>query len=544
VLESRQRLDQIERNMRQLAKDSESRVVFANASAALGYVSRYGRPMDAETFNSLASFFYSHARESAKDSIALGPMGPLTDEALSERLGAAPFLDPLEEAPAGRQLEENIRYIGALLTQRTGRPILSGDLRNWREWALGARTYARMLIEQPSNAPDAVDGDDPRRSQIAADGEQLRNALLALSHDRPLYDVLTQRHRARVGGLLDELEKVRVQWFKEQQLEPAVALGAQAPPLSLSDGVDDCLVGAGRLPRPHSLTGAGQVPVSVRLAAKVGAADASLCWAAGFVDITGPTAPGPGRTKRGTLAVTIDARLRIGNESAAVSIGKRTIHKPGVVICESEQNAHGLWRWQCDEAELAATIHWGELKDRFEQEATPATADDPAARDAAIAKAADATRAKLDDLERALRIRLRDQLVNPEANPVARTSALAASGAKALLRDTVALGFPQAFGYDDVLRALLDGDQAILDLEGAAGQLAVPAETGLFPGQRDVNPVAALRELATTRADRLDEALGRWHDLVEAGQHRERHALIEDTLDELTAARVVAYGGS
>jgi hypothetical protein len=521
--------------------------LFANTSAALGYVNRYGRPMEQGEFNLLASFFYGHATLGATDSIALGPLGPLDDEALSERLGFAPFLDPKDEVAAGRQLEENINYIGALLADRVGRRVFAGTLANWREWALGARAYARMLIEQPSNAPKAVDGDDRRRAEIAAAGLQLRNELLELSRDRAVFDTFTQRHRMQVNALLTRLGEARDAWYAAN-VPAALLLGGikQAPPLTLPAGIKGCDTGTSTLTRPDALTAEGQVAGPVRLAAKLNVATVELCWRAAQESITGPSLPGAGRVKKATVAVTVEAHTKLKDEPTSVAIGRRTIRIPDVEICWSEQiqpdpDRPGRWVWRCDEPEPSAHAVWAEAAARFEREATAAAVDDPQARDAAITRAKGKARDELDRLQRDLRVTLLSQLTDRVSRPPVHRAALAASGAKALLRDTVALGLPQAIAYDDLLHALLDGDQAILDLDGVARELVVPATAGLFPDQRDVDPVAALGDLAAARADRLDGVLARWHDLIASGTHQERHAVIEDTLDELEAARVVAY---
>ena len=152
--EQSHRLDQLERNMRQLAKDTLDVPWWEAVNYCVPYRQENGGvPMAKNDFLECLSKFYTRATTVATNNVALGATqrgNPLDDAALVDQLGGEYLDADAYRPPSGNeptpynQLEENVNYIGWLLGVRLGgTQVFTGRLPNYREWAVGSRAFAQ-----------------------------------------------------------------------------------------------------------------------------------------------------------------------------------------------------------------------------------------------------------------------------------------------------------------------------------------------------------------------------------------------------------------
>lgn len=161
-------IQRLERNVYQLFKDSQNRELWTQINTAVGWRERSvgGAPMSNEQFLNFEGFFFSWITQSAYDTIAVGPASRTYDE--------PSIVDELATIP----LEGNLGYVSTLGNTTFGLPKLSNNpLPNLRDFAVAARAYSALLMENPDYVTDGIRA---RVDSVIARGRQVVDALAAI----------------------------------------------------------------------------------------------------------------------------------------------------------------------------------------------------------------------------------------------------------------------------------------------------------------------------------------------------------------------------
>jgi hypothetical protein len=579
------KLDQLERNMRKLARTTEDRRLWENIDQALGYRQRNHVLFPPEVFDGHASVFYTHAKPAghAFDSIALGPeSGPAQDETVMDRLGPAdpaeiPFLDPEDPSsmrPAGSQLEKNLNYLSSLAATRFGTPAFGATLPNVRDWALAARAYSRMLIEQPERAPrpPAGQNSDPRLAEIASVGQGAKSQLAGLARNATLFTRLLDNHEDRSKdrdgsgrGLFEELRLLEGPFVDRQGLSRASLYGAGrvAPPMGAIT-----MEGCERekaLSVPSNVTWQNMLEPQFLVSHKRGAGTARVCWDAEFVDVrTTSDCMSVNRCESfGKVKVDIRGQWRSASkpdepESYETLRTRSYTDSEETQICaiSYDPDRKPPNQFECVEGPGVAAFNWdGGLKTGFQTGATVGP-DTPGLADLVLAVA----RRELDGAQVELRAELLNAFrrLSDSSFPPAGLALERLTGAKVIVQSFVNLGLSRALARDERLRGLLYGADAILDRALVEDEILpnyrrnedgslVRDESGnpiRDLSDRDQDPIERLKDQEAERMARLRESIAGWQSQLAAGKHSETHPLIEATLAELEMARLVAYSRS
>jgi len=585
------KLDQLERNMRKLGRTTEDRRLWERINTALGYRQRNHALFPIDVFDGHASVFYTHAKPDghAFDTIALGldrgalgePTGPTRDEDVMDRLGPPnpadiPFLDPADPSsmrPAGSQLEENVNYLSSLVATRFGTPAFGAPLPNIRDWALAARAYSRMLIEQPERAPRPPAGQtsDPRLAEIGSVGQGARSQLADLARNATLFTRLLDNHEDRSKdrdgsgrGLYEELRPLEQAFVDRQGLSHASLYGAgrEAPPMG-GVTMDECQGSAGALSVPSNVSWKSMLEPQFLVAHKRGAGKARVCWEAEYVDVRkGTDCTGTNQCETfGKVRIAAKGQWRSATEPgnyqtlrtlSYTDSAERQIcyvefdpdrKPPRQLVCAEEAWPDALFRWEKG------------LKASFQSGAS-AGPDTPGLAESVLAIA----RKELDGAQVELRAELLNALkrANDASFPPAGLALERLTGAKVIVQSFVNLGLSRALARDERLRGLLYGDDAILDRALVEDEIlpnyrrkedgSLERDEGGNPvrdlSDRDQDPIERLKDQEAERIARLRESISGWQGQLAAGKHTETHPLIDATLAELEMARLVAYSRS
>ena len=543
------RIDRFERNMRQLSRDATDTALANKINAGIGSRARTGQLMTRlELDRDFLSPFYTHADVTARSTIALGATtrpGEWRD--LPSELPQAPFLASDVTVPnrLTGQLEENVNYIAGVAATRLGlTPLFDTALPNYRDWALAARGYARMLVEQPESAPLPAGGSNGRLDALERTGTALQRNLGKLAAHPTLFTRALEEHGKRSEALVTALRGVEKAFLDKLGITGEILYGGPSRPIEMATpaAVKQCGLSAG-LSTPANVTADAFVPPELRVAAAVGLGGAELCWEASWTDVRG------GPTRYSPSYGTVVLQLRSVYEGRTVV--SRTLRMPDQLYCTwtnvAESPGRPQWEQSCVDAAWHVLQRWERgLKAGFAAEAV--LASDGAYVDAIREK----VRKRLDELQAALRLALRDAIrQRPDAPDTAARAALEVTGAKVLAQNLVGLGLPVAAMRDDWMPMLLAGDQSILDEEIAVTELQPvsldPPEKD--PGgpspfvqhQRDMDPVKRIADRDAERRTQLGKAIAFWQQAVREGRHHEYHEVIEATMDQLALARQAAY---
>ena len=290
------------------------------------------------------------------------------------------------------------------------------------------------------------------------------------------------------------------------------------------------------------MTNAGSFAPQYSTAQKLGLGTPHMCWTTSWTNHR-TVGSDFNHTKRKLATLNIDFFAKY-DEAGGESRTVRTYHLTGseYTLCNwewVEENPHAPphWKYRCN-----APISWDEdwdggLKAAFQNGATAG------APDAALAaEVLGDNRRWLDETQRALQAHLL-------ADAQVKAGAKEASGAKALIRSAATLAFPSTLRRHELFHSLLYGNQSLLDTQSVTAGFAPPVtEAGELDGdmwertQRDVDLLKQFKDASSARLPKLRKVVGDWQDLAAAGKLVNAPQVIEETLEQLELAKLVAYG--
>ena len=457
------KLDQFERNMYQLATEGVEKDLWTAINTGVGS----GIQMAPDTFNTVSSTLFTHADLVARQSASLDDTGPDAGGAVAARLAG------LAGDDGPNTLERNLNYLGSLAATGAAPVGPFGSwgadtrrYRNFRDWALASKAYARMVMEQPRNASAA--NVSSRLDTLEDQGEALKARIGALSSDGPLFDDLLALHNARTMGLLDELGSARAAFLSTRHLDVPMLLGGpeRRVPFDATALASTCDL---KLSLPASVDPAVILPPQYSLVQRIGGAAGAvrLCASADWVDARNCGAGNPA-PRCGHFSVSFFAQYQQPGGGAWSDVWRASWKESREeLFCYYIEGDLGHLEYDCEDPR--GRVIDGAWESTYKARWTPTLAP-PADADATAAAALGHVRDTLDTTQRDLTAVLLAKLDGSQAGP-ARDAAERLTDAKALLRSYVALAFPIAGQRDEEMRLLLFGDEAVLDRSLVATEL-------------------------------------------------------------------------
>jgi hypothetical protein len=543
LVEVQQKLDRLGHDLFDYIVDAARRELLTSMNMAVDFAEdRPGQVMSLDQFNDLENVLHSWATIHTKGAIEVGP-------------DVRPY-DPVALAGELRKpLESNVNYLAGWLAHNGVPSFGGGKLANPVTWAVSAKAYGELLLDWPQHAPRLS---AERRRGVRAAGEELQAALRRIAVDgRPttgggaavpntaLWTALFNHYAAQVealGTAIDAAERVEWgNWVSQHRANgPAVHVdvwgGARQPvgyaPATLQrlDGMPDLAAPAGTaalVPAPYLLADYVRLDGGDRLRVSAGC---------DVGEATERLHPKTGET----VSVSADVSVRLTVRYGETVVGAWSL-PIGLVTANAPDFDLG--------AVAAAKLRreWEpQHRARFEQGAAAVIP----APDEVVGAMAARVDAWLEERKRWNLDRLLGTGNVLAAHGSHSAPARALSGALALIDAFVNLGLSRTLAADDLLRALLYGNQALPDGGAVARRYAAAAsayDAAKLAGSRPViggNPRPAFADEARARLDALKKfVLGRLADIA-AGRHAEYIPVVESALAKLRVAEAVIAAGA
>ena len=489
---------------------------FNLAYNALGYNARVGQPMSVWQFDDWENEFFTWAVTEAGNDLEQPVTGrSFEDEHLLEEL-------------RGHPIEQNIGLLSAWLSRHLALdPLSEAEIPNPITWSASAYAYLQLSAENPDYANSA--GYPARRAEVVKKGMDLADALSHITTlvsgapNYALFDWLTVNYIEKIGEMCQQIETIEAaqlrDWSKvdpwagtAQPIDHYPALTADTPAIL-----------------------ATKIPAEFRLA------DYLQLSEPGFSVELHPTwLHPPTRTEvlRGNPYTFTNwySRLRVTCEvsydgkpvfaryvdsaelrSKTMTRDNRTETDPVVEEVPPAEALENNW------------LRGQNLKQKFENASVDSPL--PTAPDHIAPRVA----ARLRELRATVYSAVDTELQHGQS---LHQYNVLLDGAKALVESWVSLGFPLALGSDDFLRALLFGEQSLVDSDQLR-DLYRTAYIDASPAGSDElasdNVRCVIADDSTARAEALGALLHDYLDLIAENTHGEGHPLVASMLVKAAA---------
>lgn len=455
VVKNQARLDQVGARVYSTMSDAANRDLWVNVNTAIGWRERSpgGKPMPDSKFVEYAGLFQTWATNSAYDAAALPTGRSFDDQDLQSEL-AFP-------------LERNTEFLRSYPQTRFGfQPFDGKQLPNPKDWAVAARAYSQLLLENPEYMTPGLDAwitqvqDGGKRLQAAirkvgtadtAEGTKSRllNRLLANVREKT----------ADVGTRIEAIEADYRSGLKAADGTP-LRLDLYAGPDQTPDA-QPTITEADGMALPANGTMDALVPKAVLNAIRFAGGELRPSFSAEWV---GKRDGEPARNGNVNTYARLSATLTWKwNKPGTgwVTVGTKSHTFGEEILCQTQYD-----RWDgtfvsttCpgDAALTALRSGWNHAsrKGQFEASATGGTDADTHA--AARKVASDHLVARQTGMYERVAADMRNG-----GTDVSR-SLVRLNGATALIRQYVQLGLPAGYEANAELRALLTGNERLLD---------------------------------------------------------------------------------
>lgn len=478
------RLSRLERNTFELIDAVGRRPLLEAINGGLRYQERTGLPMPYEPqFVDFENALHTWGVLHAYDALAIGPsQRDYSPGALLRELNTYP-------------MDANLNYLDGWLRANGLPPIANKVIASPRDWMLAARAYTQLGSEWPQHMrrinPD-------RQRQLDAAGADIETALRNLTASpagagsqgsgAAGNEVIFTGVISYYQGALDRLDAGIQPLEANYVLEVQTQQLGRAEPFNLYGGIDQPL--AFQSPGLRSMTygdGAALLPAPANLPARI--EGFNRFNAAEYFAIS-PTVQ---------MTATMSSVLLGGRPAPGC--------KPDPDVCPLIGNLRVqvralagpvlLAQWELDAGQVTLPVvggdveepaaytarRWGNLQPRFEQEAQPValTPEQAAARAALYGELGGALEARLGSYQQTLYRRILGEL---NAGSL-QGAAAEVAGARSLLDNVATLGLAHAVSSDDLLHAMLYGNQRLVD----AGQVM---QTYAISGTQPITGTALL----------------------------------------------------
>lgn len=500
--------------------DGFRRDFWKDVEFALDYQIRNGdKTLPKADYSHADSDFYLWASRTAYDQVAVGPSDRPYDEAR--------LLTELTKNP----LDVNVDYL-AQLPVIWGLPALSGAaVPNPHDWFLGSRAYLSL---QQNNPTDAQGNGALHREvgDLISGGDRLQKLERAIAarplsdHGQarlnPLFDTLFDRYDAKLAQTEAEIARVQVEYAHDLTLDPFGGIDQATPlPKDLATGRNKDFTsvkfcdGTGPALPLNDAAADGLVPAPLRIAQYYAhSGDTILCAKAHWSDFE--------EVVRGKVEIT-SAKLTTTVVSLWTYQGRTETMTKSVSnrehLCSVFTSNPNPEPCLTPDAGAFARGHWSAFQPGF---------DGPAQMASRIAynDAAGAASKYLVDRQRDSYRRVADAFGGGRLHDAAE----GLTGISTAIGDYVQLGMPGALSGDELLSAMLLGNQRILDQDDSKRLTGWFLDAAANPPAS--NAVNGLHTEATRREDALGRSVGRYLDVIQKGESA-GSILTETTLHRL-----------
>jgi hypothetical protein len=456
-------LDRIEQNLSSFITESSRAELINRISDTRNYRARFRRNLSEDEFlNAMRTFFRWATVESIREP-QIGPLNQQTNDAtIAHELTA-------------RAIDANFNYIDAVIRSfgvPSVRPPSTLPLPNRQDWLAASDAYMHLAVEWPDKFSRVSASDI---SDMMCAGLRLTSAVQNITTlpspdgqrtaNAALFDALTQHYEANLKVLTDGIETITNEYIKTHlsKYDPYVAL-----PQPLTDGAPELptLTGTtgstGTLPYPSNFK--TLIPDVYRIAAHLGLGSFPETWAR-FQTYVETSRNVPPNGDPSTVLAVPSVRIEVGFMRAAAD-GKPTEYatiENRLLKASNEyplrvasRIGETLQYIQTTDKMIGDNWTLGEkLSEKFVSQSTVWSEAPAAFRksvDDAINKTFLDARKKI---AQDILVAVRTGTLQPAAQNVA--------AAKALLQSVSLLGATRVLDEDDLLRALLFGNQSLLD---------------------------------------------------------------------------------
>jgi len=517
-------LNRIERNNYEFLQAGFRRPLQEAINGAINYKARTGADMPYQPdFVNNENVFQTWGTINAFDALSIGPsQRKFTDDQVLAELNALP-------------LDANINYLNGWLIAHGLTPFATTQLANARDWTFASRAYAQMGLDWPQHM-QRISAD--RQAALDAVGANLENATRHISTldtaggpqgNKPLFNGVLDYYKGKLTQLDTALLNASNAFTQEVQASRL----QRTQPFDLYGGIDQLLTYQPAEFDPMTCGNPATWPFigppglknlvpnvnRYILADYFKLGTIKVCISAAWVD---PEVifcnPKLGCKIGNHYQITIDVLFN------DVSIERRVLKFGELEEAHGDAQSQLIQRW--NDATLRARF----VTDSVSEAPTPELATQ---RAATLDKVTTDTTQTLFNLQHELYGKLFTELTTGSLRPVA----LELSGAKALLDSFITLGLPRAVSDDDLMRALLFGNQRVVDDGLASDTYAISFIQPITQAQIMSDTRIALNQVATERIDALDVLIGQYLDAIGTSAHVESFDLIADARLDLHLAR-------
>ena len=524
-------LSRIERNTYEFLDAAHRRPLLTAINGGIDYQARTGAAMPYQPdFVDHENTFQTWGTVHAFDALSAGPT--------QRNFGDDQVLAELSAYP----LDANINYLNGWLVAHGLTPFASNRLANLRDWTFASRAYARLALDWP----DHISRINPNRQagldQVGAD---LATAVRHISTldatsgpqgNKPLFTGVQSYYKGKLTQLDTAIQPIETTFVSEIQTQ---SLG-RAERFDLWGGMDQPISytvpelskmqcgDANSIGLPADNIMKPFVPNLNRytLAEYMKLGAIKLCLSGEWVNVTIFCNPKLGCKHTGYVRITVD--VKYADASGEISLESRSYthdYAEDALNQNAQKRAESWWK----DASVRSRFPTQSVRNAPSPELQTQ-------RTEVFNKVTADLQDKLGGFQKVLYARIFQELNAGSLRPLA----MELGGGKALLDSFISLGLPNALANDDLLRALLFGNQRLFDDALMVDTYALSAVQPVTQVQVITNTRIAINQLAAQRATALEGLLNEYLDAIGTTAHVEDVGLIGDTRMALRMAQRLA----
>jgi hypothetical protein len=480
------RLDEMGQRLFAALDDIHQNDLKSQINYALGYQTRYNRPLPETDFIHAENQFEYYADTVSRDAVSTAPIA---------QYGRVQNAD-IDPNLAGSELPKNLGYLTWLANQRFGFAIPARAIPNPAVWSLSARAYARLIGENTAVAQTITPQPQVRTTGAEIDALVRQVSQPANGTTNALFTSLITNYKNAAQDMSNAL-RAEYNGVKNGRNINLFADASQSVPAPANMSTMDSCGGGGTITTPDNMQPAGLPnPVSSAMAgyrAGPGTPQLSNCYS---LDVYNTSTSRPNKIGLifiyGAADMTVQTRFRFADNDPWRVVRTVKARVWSGTLCEDDINSDdGETCWDPVPDIIGA---WASTN-RAKVQAVAPTVDSTV-----VNGIASTTTAYLRGEAQRYLATVSAHLTQPTS---LRTAAQALTGAATLLRAYARVGFPIALDQDDLMSAMLVGERSIFS-ETADG----PMISGTYQtAQIRFQPCAAGQTSGCTAADKLYQPL-------------------------------------
>jgi hypothetical protein len=521
------KLSRIERNNFEFLDALGRRPLLEAINGGLGYQERTGTPMPYQPeFVDFENVLHGWATIHSFDALAAGPIQrDYSDGQTLTELNAYP-------------LDSNINYLNGWLTAHGLPPIADQRLASPRDWLFASRAYTQLALEWPEHMKQI----DPQR-QAALDevGVELEAAMRNISSvetptgtvgNRLLFTTVMTYYQDKLDGMDSGLQATESEFLNEVRANRL----QRSDPFDLYGGVDQVVTFQAEGFKQMNYGDQGEsLPLPSNVSARIATLNrynlAEYFTLSNTVQNNVSIAsflldrrPQPGcRPEPDVCPMTGDLRIWVNIRYGSVSIAALELAAGQVTLPVINGNV---------EEEMDYVVrNWGKLQTRFEAEAVEV--EPPAELAQRRATLLNEITIQLEQRLASYQRELYGRILQGLSQGPLRPQATELAGSKALLDSFVTLGLSRAVADDELLHAMLYGNQQLLDDSQIIQSYSVSVTQPITGTGILVNPRSVIMQTADQRMVTFSDMINRYLNAIGANTHVEMPDYIADTRREL-----------